>query len=242
MHVVVHDGDRQHSGVAHAGESWAVAARRTVASMHDDPFPLDLSGEVKHFAIDRDTKVVLRAMGRGDLPDLLRWRHRRARDEVVGARRTADRGGDRGALRAAHRRDGADPDVGDRGQRAVGRLRAGLRDRRLPRLRRALPGPARPSGSTTRSATPSGPAADSARGRCGRGCCGPGDGSRTPRRTSRHRTTATKPRSGCWPRSASPRGCGSTRRTATRTDDPRRVHPRRADRARVSRQALGLGT
>jgi len=73
-HVVVHDGVRQHSGVAHEGESWAVAARRTVASMHVDPFPLDLSGEVKHFAIDRDTKVVLRAMSRGDLPDLLRWR------------------------------------------------------------------------------------------------------------------------------------------------------------------------
>ena len=74
VHVVVHDGDRQHSGVAHEGESWAVAARRTVASMHTDPFPLDLSGEVKDFAIDRDTKVALRAMGRGDLPDLLRWR------------------------------------------------------------------------------------------------------------------------------------------------------------------------
>jgi aminoglycoside 6'-N-acetyltransferase len=74
VHVVVHDGERQHSGVAHAGESWAVAARRTVASMHLDPFPVDLSGEVKHFGIDRDTRVALRAMGRGDLPDLLRWR------------------------------------------------------------------------------------------------------------------------------------------------------------------------
>ena len=39
VHVVVHDGDRQHSGVAHAGESWAAAARRTVASMHVDPVP-----------------------------------------------------------------------------------------------------------------------------------------------------------------------------------------------------------
>jgi RimJ/RimL family protein N-acetyltransferase len=42
--------------------------------MPDDPFPLDLSGEVKHFAIDRDTKVALRAMSRGDLPDVARWR------------------------------------------------------------------------------------------------------------------------------------------------------------------------
>ena len=89
MHVVVHDGDRQHSGVAHAGESWAVAARRTVASMHDDPFPLDLSGEVKHFAIDRDTKVALRAMGRGDLPDLLRWRTAEHVMKLVDTRRAA---------------------------------------------------------------------------------------------------------------------------------------------------------
>ena len=74
VHVVVHDGDRRHSGVTHDGESWAVAARRTVASMHVEPFPVDLSGEVKHFAIDRDTRVALRAMGRGDLADLLRWR------------------------------------------------------------------------------------------------------------------------------------------------------------------------
>jgi aminoglycoside 6'-N-acetyltransferase len=74
VHVVVHDGNRELSGVAHAGESWAVAARRTVASMHVDPFPLDLSDEVKHFGIDRDTRVALRAMSRGDLADLLRWR------------------------------------------------------------------------------------------------------------------------------------------------------------------------
>lgn len=74
VHVVVHEGDRELSGVAHPGESWAVAARRTVASMHLDPFPVDLSGEVKHFGVDRDTRVTLRAMGRGDLDDLLRWR------------------------------------------------------------------------------------------------------------------------------------------------------------------------
>ena len=72
VHVVVHDGDRQHSGVAHAGESWSVAARRTVASMHLDPYPQDLSGEVKHFTIDHDRRVALRAMPRGDLPDVAR--------------------------------------------------------------------------------------------------------------------------------------------------------------------------
>jgi len=74
VHVVVHDGDRELSGVAHPGESWTAAARRTVASRHLEPFPLDLSGEVKHFGVDRDTRVVLRAMGRGDLADLHRWR------------------------------------------------------------------------------------------------------------------------------------------------------------------------
>lgn len=68
--------DRGHelSGVVRAGESWAAAARRTCASLHVEPTPLDLSGEVKRFHVDHDLKVVLRAMGRGDLPDVARWR------------------------------------------------------------------------------------------------------------------------------------------------------------------------
>jgi len=36
--------------------------------------PLDLSGEVKRFQIDRDVRVSLRAMTREDLPDVVRWR------------------------------------------------------------------------------------------------------------------------------------------------------------------------
>ena len=131
------------------------------------------------------------------------------------------RGGDRGALRPAHRRDGADPDVGGRGQRrgrsascrttgsattpsyavlvpGPGRDRGRLRDRRagVDRPRRRHPGAV------------------------GAGCSGPGGGSPTRRRTSRRRTTATWPRCGCWPRSASPRASGSTSRSADGTGDP----------------------
>jgi aminoglycoside 6'-N-acetyltransferase len=74
VHVVVRDRGHTLAGVVHEGESWASAARRTVASMHSEPVPLDLSGEVKQFAVDCDTRVTLRAMSYGDLPDLARWR------------------------------------------------------------------------------------------------------------------------------------------------------------------------
>jgi aminoglycoside 6'-N-acetyltransferase len=72
--VVVHDRGRDLTGVVHDGESWAAAARRTVASLHVDPVPVDLSGEVKLFAVDHDNRVAVRAMTRGDLPDVTRWR------------------------------------------------------------------------------------------------------------------------------------------------------------------------
>ncbi len=72
--VVVHDRGRDLSGVVHDGESWAAAARRTAASLHVDPVPVDLSGEVKQFAVDHDNRVAVRAMTRGDLPDVTRWR------------------------------------------------------------------------------------------------------------------------------------------------------------------------
>ena len=74
VRVVVHDRGRELEGAVHAGESWAAAARRTVASFHADPRPVDLSGEVKHFLVDHDTRVAVRAMTRGDLPDVTRWR------------------------------------------------------------------------------------------------------------------------------------------------------------------------
>lgn len=74
VRVVVHDRGRDLVGVVHPGESWAAAARRSVASFHVEPVPVDLSGEVKHFVVDHDTRVAVRAMTRGDLPDLTRWR------------------------------------------------------------------------------------------------------------------------------------------------------------------------
>jgi aminoglycoside 6'-N-acetyltransferase len=74
VRLVVHDRGRELAGVVHAGESWAAAARRTVASLHVEPVPVDLSGEVKQFVIDHDRVVTVRAMSRGDLADLTRWR------------------------------------------------------------------------------------------------------------------------------------------------------------------------
>lgn len=73
-HLTVHDRGRELNGVVHDGESWAAAARRTCASMNREPVPRDLSGEVKHFVIDHDTTVAIRAMSRGDLADVTRWR------------------------------------------------------------------------------------------------------------------------------------------------------------------------
>jgi aminoglycoside 6'-N-acetyltransferase len=72
--VVVHDRGRDLEGVVRPGESWAAAARRTIASFHGVPVPRDLSGPVKHFVVDHDTRVAIRAMTRGDLPAVTRWR------------------------------------------------------------------------------------------------------------------------------------------------------------------------
>jgi aminoglycoside 6'-N-acetyltransferase len=73
-HLVVLDRGRELGGVVRAGESWGAAARRTAGSVSGDPVALDLSGEVKRFQIDHDLLVSLRAMTRGDLPDVVRWR------------------------------------------------------------------------------------------------------------------------------------------------------------------------
>jgi aminoglycoside 6'-N-acetyltransferase len=74
VRIVVHDRGRDLSGVVRPGESWAAAARRTCASVHAEPAPRDLSGEVKEFVVDHDERLAVRAMTRGDLPDVLRWR------------------------------------------------------------------------------------------------------------------------------------------------------------------------
>ena len=72
--VIVLDRGRELAGVVREGESWAAAARRTCASMHSEPVPLDLSGEAKRFVVDHDVKVAIRAMTRGDLDDVVAWR------------------------------------------------------------------------------------------------------------------------------------------------------------------------
>ena len=74
VRVVVHDRGRDLEGVVHDDESWAAAARRTGASVHGDPEPVDLSGAVKQFLVDHDNRYTIRAMTRGDLPDVTRWR------------------------------------------------------------------------------------------------------------------------------------------------------------------------
>lgn len=74
VRVVVHDRGRDLAGVVRPGEAWAAAARRTCASVHADPVPCDLSGDPKVFVVDHDQRVTVRAMTRGDLGDLLRWR------------------------------------------------------------------------------------------------------------------------------------------------------------------------
>ena len=73
-HLTVLDRGHELGGIIRQGESWAAAARRTCASMTGEPVPLDLSGEVKQFHIDHDLRVSLRAMTRGDLPDVATWR------------------------------------------------------------------------------------------------------------------------------------------------------------------------
>ena len=74
VRVVVHDRGRDLTGIVRPEESWAAAARRTCASMHSAPVPLDLSGEVKEFVVEHDRRVTVRAMSRGDLPEVVRWR------------------------------------------------------------------------------------------------------------------------------------------------------------------------
>jgi len=74
VHLVVHERGSVLEGVVRPGESWAEAARRTCTGLRAEPVALDLSGEVKRFVVDRDRVVTLRAMTRGDLPDVVRWR------------------------------------------------------------------------------------------------------------------------------------------------------------------------
>jgi aminoglycoside 6'-N-acetyltransferase len=74
VHLTVSDRGHELRGVVRPGESWRAAALRTTATLPTEPTPLDLSGEVKRFVLDHDRRVSLRAMSRGDLADVLRWR------------------------------------------------------------------------------------------------------------------------------------------------------------------------
>lgn len=74
VRLVVHDRGHDLAGIVHEGESWAAAARRTVASLHRVPEPVDLSAEVKAFVVDHEHRVTLRAMEQADLALVARWR------------------------------------------------------------------------------------------------------------------------------------------------------------------------
>ncbi len=74
LHLTVLDRGRELDGLVRPGESWVAAARRVCASLHAEPVPLDLSGAPLRFVVDHDTVVAVRAMTRGDLPDVTRWR------------------------------------------------------------------------------------------------------------------------------------------------------------------------
>ena len=74
MRVTVSHGDRSLAGAVRPGESWSAAAGRIAATVPGEPAAVDLSGETKRFEIDPDLRVGLRAMTRGDLPGVARWR------------------------------------------------------------------------------------------------------------------------------------------------------------------------
>lgn len=74
VRVTVRHGGRTLAGTVHHDESWAAAAARIGGTASGDPVALDLAGETKRFEVDHDLRVVLRAMTRGDLVDLARWR------------------------------------------------------------------------------------------------------------------------------------------------------------------------
>lgn len=74
IRLTVLDRGHEYAGVVRVGESWRVAANRTVAALHHEPVPLDLAKRPLRFQIEHDLAVVVRPMTRGDLPDVTRWR------------------------------------------------------------------------------------------------------------------------------------------------------------------------
>jgi aminoglycoside 6'-N-acetyltransferase len=74
MEVEVRDEERRYAGQVLPGEPWAAAASRVAGQPALAPVPLDLSGATKLWHVDRDLRVTLREMVRGDLRDVARWR------------------------------------------------------------------------------------------------------------------------------------------------------------------------
>lgn len=74
VRLTVTQGAHQLVGVVREGESWREAAERTAGAVIGEPVPVDLSGDVKLFAIEPDRVVSLRAMTRGDLQQVATWR------------------------------------------------------------------------------------------------------------------------------------------------------------------------
>jgi aminoglycoside 6'-N-acetyltransferase len=106
-HIVVLDRGRELTGVVRPGESWAAAARRTCASMHTEPEPLDLSDETKRFVVDHDIRVGIRAMTRADLDDVVTWRSSEAVRRWWSPGRAVDR--EQTVAKYAERVDGLSP-------------------------------------------------------------------------------------------------------------------------------------
>ncbi|HET7196019.1 MAG TPA: hypothetical protein VFI99_13610, partial [Nocardioides sp.] len=213
-HLTVLDGGRERGGVVRPDESWAAAARRTAPNVTGHLGPLDLSGEIKRFQIDHDLRVSLRAMMRGDLPDVARWWSW----ERVRTWFDTDGEPDITTVTARYgpRLDGIAPTrmwVVEVNDRAAGFCQ-GYRVRDYPEYAVLTPDP--DAGRwTTRSATSGSPIVGSAPGCCGCGWPVRAGGSPTSGRTSPRPTTATEPRSGSWKRWASSVEPGSTSRAGT---------------------------
>lgn len=73
-HLVIVHGERELSGVVRPEEAAYEAAARTTATVIGEPVPVDLSADPQRWLIDHDRTVTVRAMTRGDLPDVARWR------------------------------------------------------------------------------------------------------------------------------------------------------------------------
>ena len=71
--VAVRHGDREVTGTVLPGESWGQAADRLAGGI-GEPVADDLSADPRRFVVDADLRIGLRAMTRGDLPMVTRWR------------------------------------------------------------------------------------------------------------------------------------------------------------------------